>query len=138
MRDQAKRIAPAPSHRAIQLLRGTRILETERWRALQLMDHAAKVMSEFKDIVLAFGESDEYRSARLPPNISTHAQLAFSSENPPIRIIATTQKYYPPSRPISHRVIYSTGPDVFRIPCCAIRPLSYPDERAIRDYFAWR
>lgn len=31
-------------------------------RALQLMDHAAKdVMKEFKDIVLAFGESDEYR-----------------------------------------------------------------------------
>ena len=31
-------------------------------RALQLMDHAAKdVMVEFDDIVLAFGESDEYR-----------------------------------------------------------------------------
>ena len=31
-------------------------------RALQLMDHAARdVMNEFKDIVLAFGESDEYR-----------------------------------------------------------------------------
>ena len=31
-------------------------------RALQLMDHAARaVMDEFKDIVLAFGESDEYR-----------------------------------------------------------------------------
>lgn len=31
-------------------------------RALSLMDHAARdVMDEFKDIVLAFGESDEYR-----------------------------------------------------------------------------
>lgn len=31
-------------------------------RALQLMDHAARdVMNEFKDILLAFGESDEYR-----------------------------------------------------------------------------
>ena len=31
-------------------------------RALQLMDYAAQdVMREFKDIVLAFGESDEYR-----------------------------------------------------------------------------
>jgi len=30
--------------------------------ALQLMDHAARdVMHEFKDIVLAFGESDEFR-----------------------------------------------------------------------------
>lgn len=31
-------------------------------RALQLMDHAAKcVMGEYPDIVLAIGESDEYR-----------------------------------------------------------------------------
>jgi len=31
-------------------------------RALQLMDHAAKdVMEEYPDIVIAFGESDEYR-----------------------------------------------------------------------------
>ena len=35
-------------------------------RALQLMDHAARdVMNEFKDIVLAFGESDEYRLVSL-------------------------------------------------------------------------
>lgn len=33
-------------------------------RALQLMDHAAKdVMTEYPDIVLAFGESDEFRTA---------------------------------------------------------------------------
>jgi tRNA(His) guanylyltransferase len=32
-------------------------------RALELMDRAAMaVMSEYKDVVLAFGESDEYRS----------------------------------------------------------------------------
>jgi tRNA(His) 5'-end guanylyltransferase len=31
-------------------------------RALQLMDRAAQdVMAEFKDIVLGYGESDEYR-----------------------------------------------------------------------------
>lgn len=31
-------------------------------RALALMDHAARgVMDEFKDVVLAFGESDEFR-----------------------------------------------------------------------------
>lgn len=33
-------------------------------RALKLMDHAAQdLMAEFKDIVLAFGESDEFRCA---------------------------------------------------------------------------
>lgn len=31
-------------------------------RALQLMDHAARdLMEEYPDIILAFGESDEYR-----------------------------------------------------------------------------
>lgn len=37
-----------------------------------LMDHAARdVMEEYKDIVLAFGESDEYRSDGTPiPNRS--------------------------------------------------------------------
>lgn len=35
-------------------------------RALKLMDHAAQdLMSEFKDIVLAFGESDEFRCAQI-------------------------------------------------------------------------
>ena len=34
-------------------------------RALQLMDHSARtVMDEYKDIVLAFGESDEFRYVR--------------------------------------------------------------------------
>ena len=34
-------------------------------RALKLMDYAAcKVMSEYPDIILAYGESDEYRCAR--------------------------------------------------------------------------
>lgn len=34
-------------------------------RALKLMDHAAcAVMSEYPDITLAFGESDEYRCGR--------------------------------------------------------------------------
>jgi tRNA(His) guanylyltransferase len=34
-------------------------------RALKLMDHAAcAVMSEYPDIILAYGESDEYRYVR--------------------------------------------------------------------------
>ena len=35
-------------------------------RALKLMDYAAcEVMSEYPDIILAYGESDEYRYARV-------------------------------------------------------------------------
>ncbi|KAH0833461.1 tRNAHis guanylyltransferase [Lanmaoa asiatica] len=96
-------------------------------RALQLMDHAARdLMSEFKDIVLAFGESDEFRQAphlSSKPSNLTPTQPAFSSENAPIYIIAAMQRYYPLSRPISRRVMYFTGPDIFQIRRCAIPPL---------------
>jgi tRNA(His) 5'-end guanylyltransferase len=35
-------------------------------RALELMDHAARdVMEEYPDIVLGFGESDEFRSVSI-------------------------------------------------------------------------
>ena len=42
-------------------------------RALRLMDHAARdVMHEFRDICLAFGESDEYRFLPLLLTIILH------------------------------------------------------------------
>lgn len=45
-------------------------------RALELMDHAAKdVMTEYSDIVLAFGESDEFRWADI--NFSKYLSLHF-------------------------------------------------------------
>ena len=44
-------------------------------RALELMDRAAKaVMDEYPDVVLGFGESDEYRSANV--FLTILAQLA--------------------------------------------------------------
>jgi tRNA(His) 5'-end guanylyltransferase len=46
-------------------------------RALQLMDHAATdLMEQYPDIVLAFGESDEFRS--LMPRLDL-ARLMFPS-----------------------------------------------------------
>ena len=41
-------------------------------RALQLMDHAAQdLIEEYPDIILAFGESDEFRSVPTPPSFGT-------------------------------------------------------------------
>ena len=41
-------------------------------RALQLMDHAAQdLMEEYPDIVLAFGESDEFRFVPYFPSFYT-------------------------------------------------------------------
>ena len=42
-------------------------------RALDLMDHAARsVMEEYQDVLLAFGESDEYRHAQSPFSKKRH------------------------------------------------------------------
>ena len=93
-------------------------------RALQLMDHAAKaLMTEFKDIVLAFGQSDEFRQARHPsPHALFTPHPASSSGNPPVCTIAAMQKYSLRSPPTSPRRMYATGPNTFRIRRCAIRP----------------
>lgn len=48
-------------------------------------------------------------------------QPASFSGNPPTSTIVATQKYYPRSRPISHHVTYSIGPDISRRRRCATR-----------------
>ncbi|WVQ95476.1 hypothetical protein IAU59_002573 [Kwoniella sp. CBS 9459] len=99
-------------------------------RALDLMDLAAKtVMDEYKDVVLAFGESDEYsfllrRSTKLynrrRSKISSSLVSLFTSSyvfNWP-RFFPNTPMVYPPS--FDGRVVL------------------YPGEKEIRDYFGWR
>lgn len=60
------------------------------------MDHAARaIMTEYKDIILAFGESDEYRYDYPTTAISSlfiPFLLAFCSENLRPYIIAATPR----------------------------------------------
>ncbi|KAF9483189.1 tRNAHis guanylyltransferase [Pholiota conissans] len=99
-------------------------------RALQLMDHAAKdVMEEYTDIVLAFGESDEYSfllrksttlyNRRESKIVSTLTSLFTSC------YVFHWPKYFP-DRPI----LYPPSFDG--------RIVLYPTEKHVRDYFAWR
>ncbi|KAH9902955.1 tRNAHis guanylyltransferase [Cubamyces lactineus] len=99
-------------------------------RALQLMDHAARdVMNEFKDIVLAFGESDEYsflfrkstalynrREAKI---LSTITSLFTSS------YVFNWSKYLPDT-PLKY------------CPSFDGRIILYPSATIVRDYFSWR
>ncbi|KAI0787729.1 tRNAHis guanylyltransferase [Fomes fomentarius] len=99
-------------------------------RALQLMDHAARdVMNEFKDIVLAFGESDEYsflfrrstslynrREAKI---LSTVASLFTSS-------YVFNWSIYVPDTPLKY------------CPSFDGRIVLYPSANVVRDYFSWR
>ncbi|KAG6885626.1 hypothetical protein C0993_012044 [Termitomyces sp. T159_Od127] len=99
-------------------------------RALQLMDHAARdVMEEYPDIVLAFGESDEYSfllrkstdlyNRRQAKIMSTLTSLFTSS------YVFNWQKYFP-DNPLQYPPSFDG------------RIVLYPAEQQIRDYFAWR
>ncbi|PIL35648.1 hypothetical protein GSI_02378 [Ganoderma sinense ZZ0214-1] len=98
--------------------------------ALQLMDHAARdVMNEFKDIVLAFGESDEYsflfrRSTALynrrEAKILTTLTSLFTSS-----YVFNWSKYFPET-PLKY------------CPSFDGRIVLYPSATVVRDYFSWR
>ncbi|KAK7042399.1 tRNA guanylyltransferase [Favolaschia claudopus] len=99
-------------------------------RALELMDHAAKdLMEQYPDIVLAFGESDEFsfllrKSAALYNRrqskiVSTLASLFTSS------YVFHWAKYFPDC-PLKYPPSFDG------------RLVLYPSAREIRDYFSWR
>ncbi|KAF8071548.1 Thg1 C terminal domain-containing protein [Lyophyllum atratum] len=99
-------------------------------RALQLMDRAARdVMEEYPDIVLGFGESDEFsfllrkstdlynrRNAKI---VSTLTSLFTSS------YVFNWPKYFP-DNPLQYPPSFDG------------RIVLYPGEQQVRDYFAWR
>ncbi|OBZ72010.1 putative tRNA(His) guanylyltransferase [Grifola frondosa] len=99
-------------------------------RALQLMDHAARdVMNEFKDIVLAFGESDEFsflfrksttlynrRQAKILTTVTSIFTSSYVYNWP--KYLPNTPLKYPPS--FDGRIVL------------------YPSAKDVRNYFSWR
>ncbi|KAJ7756987.1 Thg1 C terminal domain-containing protein [Mycena metata] len=99
-------------------------------RALKLMDHAAKdLMEQYPDVVLAFGESDEFsflirKSASLYNRrqskiVSTLTSLFTSS------YVFRWATYFP-DRPLKYPPSFDG------------RLVLYPGAQEIRDYFSWR
>lgn len=99
-------------------------------RALGLMNKAAEsVMLEFKDIVLAYGQSDEYsfvfkrsstlfcrRSSKLLTTVITYFSSCY---------VFYWKDYFP-----DKALLYP--------PTFDGRVVLYPSERNLRDYFSWR
>ncbi|KAF9229893.1 tRNAHis guanylyltransferase-domain-containing protein, partial [Melanogaster broomeanus] len=99
-------------------------------RALKLMDHAAKdLMSEYKDIVLGFGESDEFSFLLRK---STHL---YNRRHAKILTMLTS---YFTSCYVFHWPQYFPENPLRYPPSFDGRIVLYPDERATRDYFSWR
>ncbi|WVN89235.1 uncharacterized protein L203_104453 [Cryptococcus depauperatus CBS 7841] len=99
-------------------------------RALDLMDTAAKtVFDEYKDVVMAFGESDEYsfllrRATRVynrrRSKINTSIVSLFTSA------YVFNWPYFFPDVPLRYPPSFDG------------RVILYPGEIEIRDYFSWR
>ncbi|KAG2035747.1 tRNAHis guanylyltransferase [Suillus americanus] len=99
-------------------------------RALQLMDHAAKsAMIEFKDIMLAFGESDEFSFLfRKSTNLYNRRHS---------KILTTLTSYFTSCYVLNWSQYFPDTPLRYP-PSFDGRIVVYPTERAIRDYFSWR
>ncbi|KAI0091233.1 Thg1 C terminal domain-containing protein [Irpex rosettiformis] len=99
-------------------------------RALQLMDRAASdVMAEFKDIVLAFGESDEYSFLFKKSSTLYNRRHA--------KILTTVTSLFTSSY-VMHWSEYFPSTRLSSLPSFDGRIIIYPSTREVRDYFSWR
>ncbi|KAL5504004.1 THG1 [Sanghuangporus vaninii] len=99
-------------------------------RGLSLMDRAAiAVMNEYKDIVLAFGESDEYSFL-----LRRSTQLYNRRES---KILTTLVSHFTAAY-IFYWAEYFPNTALQYPPTFDGRLVLYPTEREARDYFAWR
>ncbi|KAJ3802591.1 Thg1 C terminal domain-containing protein [Lentinula aff. detonsa] len=99
-------------------------------RALQLMDHAAKsLMEEYKDIGLAFGESDEYSFLLRKSTALYNRRQA--------KIVSTLTSLFT-SCYVFHWPKYFPDVPLQYPPSFDGRIVLYPSQREVRDYFAWR
>lgn len=99
-------------------------------RALQLMDHAARdVMNEFKEICLAFGESDEYSFLfRKSTTLYNRRQS---------KILTTVTSLFTSSY-VFNWSKYLPDKELKYPPSFDGRIVMYPSAKEIRAYFAWR
>eukprot|EP01027_Heterolobosea_sp_BB2_P017948 GEZU01025363.1.p1 GENE.GEZU01025363.1~~GEZU01025363.1.p1 ORF type:complete len:227 (+),score=31.98 GEZU01025363.1:44-724(+) len=99
--------------------------------ALKLMNRCAEeVMKEFADIVIAYGESDEYSFilrkssnlfSRRESKITTNIVSLFASN-----YVFLWKDYMPASKPLKYPPTFDA------------RAVCYPNEKTLRDYLSWR
>jgi tRNA(His) guanylyltransferase len=117
-------------------------------RALRLMDSAAMhVMRELPDVVLAFGESDEYRRVLLAPRVSffdpgpssfllTRSTTLFGRRH--AKILSTVLSTFTSAYVFGWGAIFGDAVPLRYPPTFDARVVLYPEARHVRNYFAWR
>lgn len=99
-------------------------------RALDLMSKAAEtVMEEFKDIVIAYGQSDEY-SFVFKKNSNVYNRRASKLATNVVSLFASSFVYYWPRYFGTTMMQYP--------PAFDSRTVLYPTDKNLRDYLSWR
>ena len=99
-------------------------------RGLGLMNACAKrVMDEYGDVVLAYGQSDEY-SFVLKPSSTLYSRRAAKLQTSFASLFASSFVFF-------WKDFFGAEP-LLRPPCFDGRVVSYPSLRNLRDYLSWR
>ncbi|CDZ96492.1 trnahis guanylyltransferase [Phaffia rhodozyma] len=112
-------------------------------RALELMDRAAKaIMNEYPDVVLGFGESDEYSFL-----IRRAATMYSRRESKIVSLLVSLftsaytfhwPEYFPPTDPALLASGQADPNKLLYPPTFDGRIVCYPSPKEVRDYFSWR
>ncbi|KAF8645868.1 hypothetical protein AX16_007526 [Volvariella volvacea WC 439] len=99
-------------------------------RALELMDHAARsLMEAYPDIMLAFGESDEYSFLLRKSTALYNRRQA--------KIVSTLTSFFTSCYVFNWSRFFPDTPLKYP-PSFDGRIVLYPGEKEIKDYFSWR
>lgn len=117
-------------------------------RAIDLMNRCAiEVMKDIKDIILAYGQSDEYsfiipktsnlysRRSRLVSSekLIGYVILTFLSSKISSTIVSLFASNY-----VMHWAEYFGQDKLQYAPCFDSRTVCYPNDKVLRDYLSWR
>jgi tRNA(His) guanylyltransferase len=99
-------------------------------RALELMDSAAlAVVREFPDITIAYGESDEY-SFVFPKACKLYKRRVSKLCSLVVSLFSATY--------VREWPVHFHGTPLQQTPYFDARVVSYPNDKVLRDYLAWR
>ncbi|KAG0740621.1 hypothetical protein G6F57_005833 [Rhizopus arrhizus] len=99
-------------------------------RSIDLMNRCAiEVMKDIKDIILAYGQSDEY-SFVLPKSTNLYSRRASKISSTIVSLFA--------SNFVMHWSTYFKEDKLQYAPCFDSRTICYPNDQVLKDYLSWR
>ncbi|KAG2207904.1 hypothetical protein INT47_010888 [Mucor saturninus] len=99
-------------------------------RSIDLMNRCAiEVMKDIKDIIMAYGESDEY-SFIIPKSSNLYSRRSSKISSTIVSLFA--------SNFVMNWAEYFGDDKLLYAPCFDSRTVCYPNDKVLRDYLSWR